>query len=358
MKNLSEIINEGIFDKDLVSNNEPVIVQAWCNNFLKISMYQNDPEPIDHIDYKQKKIYLKSAYQEYALINATDQPFTGFIGYDIVNGRGEDITTIQLAGDIRSIDGIPKSITNINFFSDNTKIGDDVWKEINKQFKKLKELEFFVHNFNNPSMRWNGLDLSKLTIPIDKLYIGYIKQGSEVKFNIDEKVGILQFGYGTMYKDNHVKFINLPIIKTLSFKFANFVLIKAMIEGLANKGKSNFKNVVINCRDLNVDEKQSIKSMLCDEETSFKGFGDVLKKIESINSVVNNKDATKDRFGEPLQFGDLVFVAESSNSQWPTKLDIYKGGTSGGRIRTEYNRMIPPRNVIKINNSKILGLIK
>ena len=358
MKNLSEIINEGIFDKDLVSNDESIIVQAWCNNFLKNSMYLNDPEPIDHIDYKQKKIYLKSTYQEHVLINATNQPFTGFIGYDIVNSKGKGITTIQLAGDIRSIDNAPKSVYNVNFFSDNTKIDDSVWKEINKQFKKLKELEFFVHDLNNSSIMWDGLDLSKLTIPIDKLYMGDIKQGSQVKFNVDEKVGILQFGFGTMYKDNPVKFINLPIVKTLSFKSADFELIKNMIEGLEDKGKSDFKSVVITCKDLNIDEKQLIKSTLRGEESDFKGFGDILKKIEFINSKVNNKDATRDRFGEFLQVGDIVLVADSTNPRWPSILDIYKGATPGGRIRTQDYMQLPPRNVIKLNNKNILDLLK
>lgn len=205
---------------------------------------------------------------------------------------------------------------------------------------------------------WDGLDLSKLTIPIDKLYIGGIKQGSQVKFNVDEKVGILQFGHGTMYKDNPVKFVNLPIVKTLSFKSADFVLIKNMIEGLDDKGKSDFKSVVITCKDLNIDEKQLIKSMLCGEESDFKGFGDILKKIEFINSKVNNKDATRDRFGEFLQVGDIVLVADSTNPRWPSTLDIYKGATPGGRIRTQNYMQLSPRNVIKLNNKNILDLLK
>ena len=357
MKNLNELLNEGIFDKDLATNDESVIVQGWCETFLRSSMYRRDVEAIDYIDHKNKTVHLK-LYNESILINADSQPFTGFPGYNFVNGRGKEIMAIQFAGDIRSVDNIPKSVTCINFYADGTKIDDDVWKGLNKQFKKIKELEFYSHDLNNPNAMWKGLDLSKLTVPVDKMYIGNIRRNYAITFNVDEKIGILQFGYDSIYKDNYGKVVNLPIVKTLSFKSADFESVKEMIEGLEDKGKSNFKSIIVNCKDLNAEEKQAVKDMLAGEETSFKGFGDVLKKIESINSVVNDKDATKDRFGEPLQVGDLVFVAESSNPQWPTKLDIYKGGTSGGRIRTEYNRMVPPRNVIKINNSKILGLIK
>ena len=356
MKNLNEILSESIFDDDLTTNNQDTLVKTWADAFFK-DWVSSEKSGVDHIDEASKTIFLKTTGWD-AYVVAKDQPFTGFIDeYKIVNCKNKEITTIYFAGDIRSINNIPKSVNGILFYSDfNTTIRDNVCEEINKQFKTIKTLEFL----NISQSKWNGLDLTKLTSAVGLLHIGGSSEDAEIKFNVNQKVGTLQFGYDSIFHNGGKtsKVVNLPIVKTLSFKSGDFESIRSMIEGLENKGNSNFKSMNISCRDLNAQEKEALKKLLQGEETDFAGYGKILKKIESINSIVNDNDGSKDRFGESLEPGDVVLVADTTNPKWPSFLDIYKGCSSNGRIRTESRMQLPPRNVIKINNPKILDLLK
>ena len=354
MKNLNEILNEGIFDKDLKTNDEFVVMRGWLDQYNIEPCDTTDPE-ID-IDGSSKIIkFIDSSYPKRSImeisIRADKQAFDGFIpGWRFVDVDGDDITSWKLHGHIKGFKDAP-AMESISVYADDAVIDSKAYKDISSQFKKLKEMYFYSRATIGT---FNGLDLSELKTHIRLLYLGNIADGSEVRFNPDLKVETLQFGYGAI--DASVK--NLPIFKTLSFKSADFTSIHNMIDGLEDKGKSNFNSIQITCKDCNNEEKEAIKNLLKGEDTGFVGYGEILKKIEVINKVVNDNDGGKDRFGESLSPGDVVIVADTSSPKWPSFLDIYKGCSGNGRIRTEKRMQLPPRNVIKLNNPKILDLLK
>ena len=351
MRNLNEILNEGIFDKN-IAGREDDLIRGWLDRYnIKPT---NISESSIEVDEKSKTIiFSDSKYPNRELdelsIFGDKQPFEGFIpGWKFVDKNGEDISSWKLHGHIKSLKGAPV-MDIISVYTDAV-IDPTVYKDISSQFKKLKEMYFY----SGSNGQFDSLDLTELKTQVRLLYIGNVVDGGVVKFNPDLKVETLQIGYGTI--DASVK--NLPIVKTLSFKAADFRSIRKMIEGLEDKGKSNFKSVVISCRDCNNEEKEAIKALLQGQGTGFAGFGDLIKKLKVLNSNQNLDDPTKDLFGCPLTMGDVVLIADTANPKYPSILDIYKGVTSGGRIRTETRMQVPPRNIIKINNPDILKLFR
>ena len=351
MRNLNEILNEGIFDKN-VTGREDDLIRGWLDRYGIKSTEVNETS----IDVDEKSKTIKFYYPKVSHWDITElsifgdkQPFEGFIpGWKFVNNEGKDISTWRLHGRIKSFKDAP-AMDVISVYTDAV-VDPTVYKDISSQFNKLKEMYFYSRDRSS----FDGLDLTELKTQVRLLYIGDVAGGGIVKFNPDLKVETLQIGYGTI--DARIK--NLPIVKTLSFKSADFESIRKMIEGLEDKGKSNFKSVVISCRDCNNEEKEAIKALLQGQDAGFAGFGDILKKLKVLNSNQNLDDPTKDLFGCPLQTGDVVLVADTANPKWPSILDVYKGATSGGRVRTETRMQVPPRNIIKINNPDILKLFK
>lgn len=351
MRNLNEILNEGIFDKN-IAGREDDLIRGWLDRYnIKPT---NISEASIEVDEKSKTIiFSDSKYPNRELdelsIFADKQPFEGFIpGWKFVDKNGEDMSSWKLHGHIKSLKGAPV-MDIISVYTDAV-IDPTVYKDISSQFKKLKEMYFY----SGSNGQFDNLDLTELKTQVRLLYIGNVVDGGVVKFNPDLKVETLQIGYGAI--DASVK--NLPIVKTLSFKAADFGSIRKMIEGLEDAGKSNFKSVVISCRDCNNEEKEAIKALLQGQDTGFAGFGDLIKKLKVLNSNQNLDDPTKDLFGCPLTMGDVVLIADTANPKYPSILDIYKGVTSGGRIRTETRMQVPPRNIIKINNPDILKLFR
>lgn len=344
-------LQESLFDKNVVGR-EDDLIRGWLDRYnIKPT---NISEMSIEVDEKSKTIkFSDSKYPNRDLnelsIFGDKQPFEGFIpGWKFVNKDGEDISTWKLHGHIKSLKDAP-TMDIISVYTDAV-IDPTVYKDISSQFKKLKEMYFY----SKDSSVFDGLDLTELKTQVRLLYIGDVADGGVIRFNPDLKVETLQIGYGTI--DASVK--NLPIVKTLSFKSADFSSIRKMIEGLEDVGKSNFKSVVISCRDCNNEEKEAIKALLQGQDTGFAGFDDIIKKIQNFNSHQNLDDPTKDLFGCPLQIGDVLLIADTVNPKYPSILDIYKGVTSGGRIKTNSRSQVPPRNIIKLNNPKLLELLK
>ena len=305
MRNLNEILNEGIFDKN-VAGKEDDLIRGWLDRY-NIKPTNSSEVSID-VDEKSKTIkFSDSKYPNRDLnelsIFGDKQPFEGFIpGWKFVNKDGEDVSSWKLHGHIKSLKGAPV-MDIISIYTDAV-IDPSVYKDISSQFKKLKEMYFY----SGSNGSFDSLDLTELKTQVRLLYIGDVVNGGIVKFNSDLKVETLQIGYGAI--DASIK--NLPIVKTLSFKAADFSSIRKMIEGLEDTGKSNFKSVVISCRDCNNEEKEAIKSLLQGQDTGFAGFGDLIKKLKGLNSNQNLDDPTKDLFGCPLQVGDVVLIADTS----------------------------------------------
>lgn len=350
MRNLNEILTEGIFDRN-VTGREDDLIRGWIERYnIKTGLSEVSVD----VDEKSKTIkFFDSKYPDLRVdelsIFGDKQPFEGFIpGWSFVNKEGKDILAWKLHGHIKSLKDSPV-MDIISVYTDAV-IDPTVYKDISSQFKKLKGMYFYSGSNGN----FDSLDLTELKTQVRLLYIGNVKSGGIVRFNPDLKVETLQIGYGAI--DASVK--NLPIVRTLSFKAADFGSIRKMIEGLEDKGKSNFKSVVISCRDCNNEEKEALKTLLQGQDTGFAGFGDLVKKLKILNSNQNLDDPTKDLFGCPLTMGDIVIIADTANPKYPSILDIYKGVTSGGRIRTETRMQVPPRNIIKINNPDILKLSK
>ena len=363
MKNLNEILNEGIFDSDLVSSTSG-LVGGWCEDYIYDRYYRQKGIPAYVIDEKHKTIIVQNDYTIELGIDAKNSPFYGFVtGYKFVNKKGKPLTRLFLNGDICGLDNIPDNIDEIHI-SPNPKTFDvkpQVLKDISSQLKRVKLIEFF-RDYHTDEIKFKNLDLTDLkTVISNSLVIGSLEKTGFIKFNPDLKTNIIQFGYDTLgskWNPTGAYVENLPIFKTITFKSGDFEHVKLMIEGLKDKGKSNFNNIKVNGGDLSDVEKETIKSLLNGQETEYKGHADLFNKLKTINSVINDKDGSKDRFGTPLEVGDIVLVCDSTNSKYPSFLDVYKGGTKGGRIRTEIQMMIPPRNVIKLNNPKILDLLK
>ena len=352
MRNLNEILTEGIFDKN-VTGREDDLIRGWLDRYnIKPT---NISEMSIEVDEKSKTIkFFDSKYPDLRDIDELSifgdkQPFEGFIpGWRFVNKEGKDILTWELHGYIKSLKEAP-AMDIINVYTDAV-IDPTVYKDISSQFKKLKAMYFYSGSNGD----FDGLDLIELKTQVRLLYIGNVKRGGIVRFNPDLKVETLQIGYDI--ETTSIK--NLPMVKTLSFKAADFDSIREMIEGLEDKGKSNFKSIVISCKDCNNEEKEALKILLQGQDTGFAGFGDLIKKLKVLNSNQNLDDPTKDLFGCPLAIGDVVLIADTANPKYPSILDVYKGATSGGRVRTETRMQVPPRNIIKINNPDILKLSK
>lgn len=357
MKSLKKILNEGIFDNNVVGG-EDSLVRSWIEIY-NIQTTYSDEVSIE-VDEKSKTIkFSDSKYPNRHIdelsIFGGKQPFEGFIpGWKFVNIAGEDILLWKFHGHIKSLKKAP-AMSTISVYTDAV-IDPSVYKDISSQFKKLKEMCFYSGDNSN----FDNLDLTELKTQVRLLYIGDMGPGSIIKFNPDLRVDTLQFGYGCINNSSYDGAVvkNLPIVKTLSFKAADFSSIRKMIEGLEDTGKSNFKSVVISCRDCNNEEKETLKALLQGQDIGFAGFSDILKKIQNINNHQNLDDPTKDLFGCPLQLGDVVLIADTANPKWPSILGIYKGSTTGGRIKTDSRSQVPPRNIIKINNPKLLELFK
>ena len=352
MRNLNEILTEGIFDRN-VTGREDDLIRGWVERYnIKPT---NASEVTIDVDEKSKTIkFSDSKYPDLRDIDELSifgdkQPFEGFIpGWRFVNKEGKDILTWKLHGYIKSLKGTP-AMDIISVYTDAV-IDPTVYKDISSQFKKLKEMYFY----SGSNGSFDSLDLTELKTQIRLLYIGDVKNGGVVRFNPDLKVETLQIGY----RIEPASIKNLPIIKTLSFKDEDFDSIRKMIEGLEDKGKSNFKSIVISCRYCSNEEKEALKTLLQGQDAGFAGFGDLVKKLKVLNSNQNFDDPTKDLFGCPLTIGDVVLIADTANPKYPSILDVYKGVTSGGRVRTETRMQVPPRNIIKINNPDILKLSK
>ena len=356
MKNLNEILTESLFDKDIISNNESDLVRSWVEMYIRDS-YRDDVVPKFEVDDKKKTItisdYVVHVYGD------KNNPFTSFIDYKLLDRDGKVMTTISFRGNIKGAKGFPSYITHVYYYADNkgnNTVNDQWCRDITKYAgPSLNNIDFLSSNRDSAD-GFKEVDLQNLNLKIDKtLGIHNLLDHAVVNFNPTTKINILQFGYDVL--DRSVRIEHLPIFKTLSFKTGSFDSIKEFIENVDDKGKSNFSNIKISCKDLDENEKEAVKAMLAGTDAEFSGYGEILKKINKINSVINDKDGSKDRFGEPLTPGDIVIYCCSA-SGWPSRLDIYKGGTGGGRIRTETQSMVPPRNIIKLNNPKLLELLK
>lgn len=360
MKHLNQYLGEGIFDTDLVDN-ESGPVAGWINTYVDLNYDGFEYR----IDQKNKKVIFTPSgkYNRVVreiIIRTNNSPLNGFINYKFVDPNDNEIQNIKFFGDIESVDGIPSQFTSISFYADGAKNGikPSVFKEISNNVKKINELLFVTYNTN---ISFKNIDLTQLTSPVRKLYVSHLIEGGEIKFNPNLKVETLQFGYGSLFGWHETytgTLKNLPIFKTLSFQTGSYEGIKKVLSEIDDKGKSNFNSIVVNCKDLNKEEKEAIKNFLKGEDDGFTGYGETLNKINDINKIINDKDDTKDRFGVILSPGDIVLVACSTDPKYPSRLDIYKSSSGNGRIRTETMMQIPPRNVIKLNNPKILELLK
>ena len=353
MKDL-KLILESLFDNDLVTKDD--YIEMWCDEHLT-NIYGNKPKY--KIDHANKKVIFPNedfnqSWNFLAIFFKNDNKVV-FPDYKFVDKNDRCAKQVNLYGNIDNLEGIDKisdSLQNIHFVD--CKVDEKSYKDINKYLKKLNQLYFMMRE---SKQLFGDIDLSELTIPVHEIYVDDLMSGATITYNVNQKVDIVSFGYKAL----NIKIKSLPIIKTLSFKYGGFEKIKNIVVGIEDKGKSNFDKVAISDRDLTADEKNAIKELLkgeSEEDSSVNEYVKILKKLDVINHVINTKDATKDRFGEKLNSGDIVLVADSTNPQWPSILDIYKSTTSGGRIRTQYRSQLPPRNVIKLNNPKILELLK
>ena len=353
MKNLLE----SIFDDDLTAK-ELDIIDDWCDTFIRDPFYKYGNYKID---YHLKTVIMQSTWWSKLDIDASNSEFNGFPPkWNFINLKGEQIKEISLKGNIKGLRNLPSYIESI-YIRPNPKtktVEPQVLKDISSSSKKYKMISFLYAD----NVKFNKLDLSDLNVTItNSLQVSGFENGATVKFNPNLKTNILQFGYysvGNGYNDVNIDVENLPIFKTISFKAGDFDHVKAMIDGISDFGKSNFNSIVVNGSELSKEEKEAVKNILKKEESEFVSSGEILKKIAAINSVKNDKDGTKDRFGCPLNYGDVVLVCESSIPSYPSFLDVYKGCSQNGRIRTDKQKMVPPRNVIKLNNPKILELLK
>ena len=356
MESLTKILREGLFDHDLATKGDAVAI--WCDQHLE-NMYGNKPEY--EIDHTHKKVIFSNEDFSYGW-NTFEVFFKNgdkvwFPDYKFVDKKDRGAKLVTLYGDIDKLNGIDKISDSLqSIFFKNGRIDTQVYKDINKYFKKLNQI-YFVMDAESKGMLFGDIDLSELTIPVHEIYIADHKPGATITYNTNQKVDIVSFGYNC----SNTKIKSLPILKILSFKCGDFECIQNIVNGIEDKGKSDFDKVTISDRGLTVEEKKAIKELLKGDSTSAGGVNEymkTIKKLDIINKTINTEDATKDRFGEKLQLGDVVLIADSANPQWPSTLDIYKGATTGGRIRTQNRSQLPPRNVIKLNNPKILELLK
>ena len=335
MRNLNEILNEGIFNDQITSDIDDVFV----NNFVKIVKNDNSNYKID-VD-NDKKIITLPIPGDYLYIyrNKNGEVFQGFPSkkWKIVNKSGKEFKTLTISCSIDNLINIPDSIKEISlggYMADYTQRElDNIFEGCNKA-KNLQTLTV--------KCCIQKTDLSKLTLKLQRLNIYNADNNIKptVVFNPNQKVSILEIGYSIKELEN------LPSgIKQITSKLSGEDLIRIMSN--VNVGDNDISKIIFKGRNISQQDIESIKRNASGQEDT-----EEKKRFDKNKALIytlkaNDSDPTKDATGRPLKYGDVVYMVNSPLTGTTPPFDIYVGTT--GKMIKCLNTQSKPKFIIKMD---------
>lgn len=333
MRNLNEILNEGIFDNNATKDIDVV----FANDLLKfVGMRENESE----IDEKSKTIIIPQDYDSLYLYDSKDPQCPTFRGFPsrkwkIVNGQGKEFTSLKISCQIDGIVNIPDSIKDIvldGSWDDNKKYTQDELDSFLKGCNDAKKLQTLTISCHLPKT-----DLSNLTLKLQRLSIyTFEKIDLTVVFNPNQKVNVLEIGYNIKWLEN------LPAdLKQISTKDDGQNLIRIMSK--VDVGNNDVSKIIFKGRHISQQDIESIKrSAGGQEDTEEKKRFDKNKAL-IYTLKINDSDPTKDAAGRSLKYGDVVYVTNNPNSPF----DVYVG--VAGKMIKCLNTQSKPKFIIKMD---------
>ncbi len=331
MRNLNEILTEGLFDDNVTKD----VDVTYANYLISFACTKGCK-----IDEKSKTIIIPQDYgrlQLYDSENSKNQHFMGFPSrnWKIVNGQGKEFTALTISCRIDDLINIPDSIKDITIegsWEDNNKYTQDELDRVLKSCNDAKKLQNLMISCHLPKT-----DLSNLTLKLQRLSIYTFKKINQtVIFNPDQKVNVLEIGY------NIGELENLPAdLKQISTKGEGVDLIRIMHN--VNVGNNDISKIIFKGRHVSKQDIETIRLDASGQDATEekKRFDKNAKLISTLK--VNDTDPTKDATGRSLKYGDVVYV--TNDSYYP--YDVYVG--VAGKMIKCLNTQSKPKFIIKMD---------
>ena len=326
MRNLNEILNEGIFDNNATKDIDVV----FANDLLKFVGVKES-----EIDEKSKTIIIPQDYVFLHLYDSKDPQCPTFHGFPsrkwkIVNSRGKEFTSLIISCQIDDIINIPDSIKDIVL--EGSKYTQDELDSFLKGCNDAKKLQTLTIGCHLPKT-----NLSNLTLKLQRINIfTFEKIDITVVFNPNQKVDVLEIGYNIGWLEN------LPAdLKQISTKDDGQNLIRIMSK--VDVGNNDVSKIIFKGRHVSKQDIETIiRNASGQEETEEKKrFNKNVKLLPTFK--FNDTDPTKDATGRSLKYGDVVYVTNNPNSPF----DVYVG--VAGKMIKCLNCQSKPKFIVKMD---------
>lgn len=329
MRNLNEILTEGIFDDNTAKDIDIVFVKNLADF---IGSHECE------IDEKTKTIIIPQDYDRLTLYDSENSGnfiFHGFPSkkWKIVNRKGKEFTSLTITCQIDGLINIPDSIKDIvieGSWDDNKKYTQDELNNILDGCNDAKKLQNLIISCHLPET-----DLSKLSLKLQRLSVYSFKNTKNtVIFNPNQKVNILEIGY------NISELKNLPAdLKQISTKDDGQNLIRIMHN--ANIGNNDISKIIFKGRHVSQQDIETIR-----RDASGQGVTEEKKRFDKNAKLIptlkiNDTDPTKDATGRSLKYGDIVYVTNYSS------FDVYVG--VAGKMIKCLNTQSKPKFIVKMD---------
>ena len=331
MRNLNEILNEGIFDNNATKDIDVV----FANDLLKFARVEES-----EIDEKSKTIIIPQDYDCLYLYDSEDPQCPTFHGFPsrkwkIVNNRGKEFTSLKISCQIDDLVNIPDSIKDIvleGSWDSNKKYTQDELDSFLKGCNDAKKLQTLTISCHLPKT-----DLSNLTLKLQRIHIfTFEKTDITVVFNPNQKVNVLEIGYNIGWLEN------LPAdLKQISTKDDGQNLVRIMSK--VDVGNNDISKIIFKGRHVSKQDIEAIvRNASGQEETEEKKrFDKNVKLLPTLKA--NDTDPTKDATGRSLKYGDVVYVINNPNSPF----DVYVG--VAGKMIKCLNSQSKPKFIVKMD---------
>lgn len=330
MRNLNEILNEGIFS----DNTSGDIDDVFVNDFVKFVAHKCN------IDKHTKTITIDIHGDTMYIGDHEDdnEVFHGFPTkkWKIVNKSGKEFTIINAHSQMDNFINIPDSIKEISFQGSwyKRKYNQNELDNILTACNDAKRLQTLTISCHLPKT-----DLSKLSLKLQRLNV-YVADSNNIKssvsFNPNQKVSVLEIGY------NIGSLENLPAgLKQITARCSGDDLIGIMHN--VDTGNNDISKIVFKGRHISQQDIETIRRDAGGQDATEekKHFDKNAKLISTLK--INDTDPTKDATGRPLKYGDVVYV--TNNSNYP--FDIYISA-AGSMIKC-LNTQSKPKFIVKMD---------
>ena len=330
MRNLNEILNEGIFS----DNTSDDIDDVFVNDFVKFVAHKCN------ID-KQTKTITIDIHGDTMYIGDHEDDNEVFHGFPtkkwkIINKSGKEFTIINAHSQMDNFINIPDSIKEISFQGSwyKRKYNQNELDNILTACNDAKRLQTLTISCHLPKT-----DLSKLSLKLQRLNV-YVADSNNIKssvsFNPNQKVSVLEIGY------NIGSLENLPAgLKQITARCSGDDLIRIMHN--VDTGNNDISKIVFKGRHISQQDIETIRRDAGGQDaTEEKKYFDKNTKLISTLKI-NDTDPTKDATGRSLKYGDVVYVTNNPNCPF----DIYISA-AGSMIKC-LNTQSKPKFIVKMD---------